>query len=156
MMLRSILLVATVLSCLGQQTAGTDDEVLKQVAAVHGAPGVFAVAGFRIGNHALSTLGLKRGSFNLLAIHKSPAEVQWSCVADGVQAATGVSAGKLNLLVEKVPRENFRTVVVDRKSGRQLIYTIRPEFIRRFLDTPYDRQEAAARCSASVESGGLG
>ena len=84
------------------QTSGTDlhpsdATALDQIAFVHGGTGPFAVAGYRIGQRALKEMNLSRGSFNLEVIHKTPNEVQFSCIADGVQAATGVSVGKLNL-----------------------------------------------------------
>src|SRR5882757_4522051 len=39
----------------------------------------------------------KRGSFSLEVTHRTLFQVQWSRIADGIQAATVVSAGKLNL-----------------------------------------------------------
>src|SRR5579885_2476791 len=78
------------------QEANTD-EILRLVAEFHGNTGVFAVAGYRIGQEALRELGQQRGSFDLDVTHRTPMQVQYSCVADGLQAATGVSAGKLNL-----------------------------------------------------------
>jgi hypothetical protein len=65
------------------------DAALAAVAAVHGGSGPFAVAGYRIGTRALRDLGLPRGSFDVEVVHTSPGEVQWSCIADGVAAATG-------------------------------------------------------------------
>src|SRR5262245_34261564 len=73
---------------------------LDKIAFVHGGAGPFAVAGYRIGERALKELNLPRGSFSLEVIHKTPSEVQWSCIADGAQAATGASPGKLNLRLE--------------------------------------------------------
>jgi formylmethanofuran dehydrogenase subunit E len=71
--------------------------------------------------------------------------VQWSCIADGVQAATGVSAGKLSLhLVETTP-DKLETTIQDKRSGKILAFRLRPEFLSKYLDTPEDRQPAAAR-----------
>ena len=55
------------------------------------------VAGYRMGEYALAKLGLQRQSFDLEVVHHTPQEVQFSCIADGAAAATGASAGKLNL-----------------------------------------------------------
>jgi len=118
--------------------------MLKVVTEFHGHAGVFAVAGYRMGERALRDLGERRGSFDLDVTHKTPLQVQYSCVADGWQAATGVSAGKLSLHIVEAPVSGFETVVQDRRTGQRLVFRIRPEFLKRFLDIPYDRQAAAA------------
>ena len=92
-----------------------------------------------MGERALKDLGLPRHSFSLLVVHRAPAQVQYSCVADGLQAATGTSPGKLNLRVEEVPVEQLATIVEDRKSGRRLTFTLRPEFVRSIKDLPHGR-----------------
>ena len=94
------LTIATVclLPVRGQQpTAAHVDSLLAKVAAIHGNAGVFAVAGYRMGERALREFHQPRGSFALDVTHKTPMEVQYSCVADGWQAATGASPGKLIL-----------------------------------------------------------
>ncbi|HUB77515.1 MAG TPA: formylmethanofuran dehydrogenase subunit E family protein [Bryobacteraceae bacterium] len=126
------------------ETAVSDSEVLARVAEFHGAAGVWAVAGYRIGSRALKELAEKRGSFSLDVTHKTPLEVQWSCIADGVQAATGVSAGKLNLHIVEVTKDQLQTVVWDRKTGKVLLFRIQPGFLAKYLDIPEDRQPAAA------------
>src|SRR5579871_2156156 len=88
-----------------QQSGPSTDAALKEIDFVHGGHGPFAVAGYRIGERALKELGEPRSSFSFEVIHKTPAEVQWTCIADGVQAATGVSVGKMNLKIEPAPVE---------------------------------------------------
>src|SRR5262245_34416012 len=53
------------------QTSTTEstEQKLKNVAAIHGAAGVFAVAGYRMGERALRDLGLGRGSFAIEVVH---------------------------------------------------------------------------------------
>lgn len=63
-------------------------------------------------------------------------------MADGLQAATGASAGKLNLKVEEAPVEALQTVVVDKKSGRTLAFTLRPKLVESIRDISYERLEA--------------
>jgi formylmethanofuran dehydrogenase subunit E len=118
---------------------------LAKVADVHGMAGPFAVAGFRMGQRALAELGLATGSFDLEVRHESPAEVQWSCIADGAQAATGASPGKLNLVVKEVarPPTQTRTVFRRKSTGKTVVARLKPEFVRRFLDLPRDRLAAA-------------
>lgn len=127
------------------QAIAGEQEILAKVAAIHGAAGVFAVAGYRIGEDALERFKKKRGSFALDVTHKTPLEVQWSCIADGVQAATGVSAGKLNLHIVEVTPDRLETVIQDKQSGRTLRYRVQPAFLKRFLDTPMEQQAAKAR-----------
>jgi formylmethanofuran dehydrogenase subunit E len=105
------------------------DEAMKQVAEFHGNAGVFAMAGYRMGQHALKEFHEPRGSFDLDVAHRTPMEVQYSCIADGWQAATGVSAGKLNLHVVQVPKANVETIINDRKSGQTLIFRLQPGFL---------------------------
>ena len=125
-------------------TAATsvEAESLAKVKAIHGGAGPWAVVGYRIGTRALGDLGLPRQSFSLLVIHRSPAEVQYSCVADGLQAVTVASAGKLNLKLEEVPADRLETLVEDRKSGRRLRFRIKPDFAQTILNLPMNRGEA--------------
>jgi FmdE protein associated with molybdenum formylmethanofuran dehydrogenase len=62
-------------------------------------------------------------------------------MADGLQAATGASPGKLNLRVEEGPVDRLSTIVEDRKTGRRLTFTLRPEFVRSIRDVPRERLE---------------
>jgi formylmethanofuran dehydrogenase subunit E len=131
------------------QPADTDQK-LNAVAAIHGAAGVFAVAGYRMGEHALKEWNLPKGSFAIEVIHHTPSEVQWSCIADGLQASTGVSAGKLNLKIVESPREAVRTVVRNRKTGQQIVFELQPAFVQQFLDLPYEKQPPAGRTVAKM------
>jgi formylmethanofuran dehydrogenase subunit E len=123
----------------GEPTA----DPLRRVAAIHGAPGPFAVAGFRIGQRALKELGLPEGSLDIEIRHESPAEVQWSCIADGVQASTGASPGKLNLTLRQVPHEDLRTVARRKSTGATLSFRLLPSFSQRFVNLPRDRLSTA-------------
>lgn len=122
-----------------------DQDALSRVADIHGAAGVFAVAGYRIGTYALAKLDTKRGSFSLDVVHKTPLDVQWSCIADGVQAATGVSAGKLNLHILEAVKANLQTTVQDKRTGKALLFRLQPTFLQKYLDTPREHQAEAAR-----------
>jgi len=128
----------------------TVEERLDRVRAIHGAAGPWAVAGYRIGERALEELKLPRQSFALRVVHRCPAQVRYSCIADGLQAATGASPGKLNLRVEDAPLEGLETVVQDRKSGRSLTFTLKPDFVRSISELPSDRLEAEGRRVAGL------
>jgi hypothetical protein len=94
----------------------SESEIVERVAQFHGAAGCLAIASYRIGARAL----------NLDVIHNTPFEVQWSCIADGIQAPTGVGASKLNLhplearRVLEARRDKLETVVRERCSGKIL------------------------------------
>jgi formylmethanofuran dehydrogenase subunit E len=124
--------------------------VLDRVASIHGAAGVFAVAGYRMGERALHELGADRGSFALDVTHRTPLQVQYSCIADGWQAATGVSAGKLNLHIVKVSPQNTETIVRNKKTGQALVFRLRNEFLAKYLNVPEERQTAAGREVAAL------
>ncbi|MFO0954805.1 MAG: formylmethanofuran dehydrogenase subunit E family protein, partial [Isosphaeraceae bacterium] len=123
---------------------------LERLKEIHGAAGPWAFVGCRIGERALKDLGLPRHSFPLMVVHHCPAQVQYSCIADGVQAATGASPGKLNLVVKESTLEGLKTVVEDRKTGRRLTFVLRPGFIESIRDVPYERFDAEVRRIAGL------
>jgi formylmethanofuran dehydrogenase subunit E len=115
-------------------TATSDD--LARVGQIHGAAGPFAVAGYRMGKRAMRELGITSGSLDLEVRHESPAQVQWSCIADGAQAATGASAGKLNLAVREAAADRTRTVFRRKSTGKSVAFQLTPAFVKRYLDLP--------------------
>jgi formylmethanofuran dehydrogenase subunit E len=98
-----------------------------------------------MGEYALSKLGLPRQSFDLEVVHHSPQEVQFSCIADGAAAATGASAGKLNLRVVDATEADVATTYRNRSTGQAI--TLRParSFAARFRDVPRDQLAEAGR-----------
>lgn len=128
--------------------AESSREAIDRVTVVHGGPGPFAMAGYRIGLDALSRLGHERGTRKLEVLHHSPDQVQWSCILDGVQAATGASPGKMNLA--RASAKDTFTVVVDRGSKRTLRYRLKKAFVKRYLNQPREKGRAAAHAIASL------
>jgi formylmethanofuran dehydrogenase subunit E len=98
-----------------------------------------------MGEYALRALGLERGSFDLDVVHFSPREVQYSCVADGAEAATGASMGKLNLSLESATAAETHTRYKRKSTGK--VVTLRPAaaFAARFTNVAPDRLSAAGR-----------
>jgi len=125
--------------------ADREDEELDRVAAIHGAPGPWAVAGYRMGRYALAKLGLSPGSFDLVVTHHTPQQVMYSCIADGAAAATGASAGKLNLKLVESRAEDVETIYLSKSTGRAV--TLRPtaKFRARFSDAPRERAREFGR-----------
>lgn len=115
------------------------EEAVARVTAVHGGAGPFVVAGYRMGQAALTRLGLERGSFDLAVTHYSPKAVQYTCIADGAAAATLASVGRLNLTMTEAEAAELRTVYQRRSTGAQVTLRLRPEFMARFLDTPREQ-----------------
>ena len=122
-----------------------EDEALEAVARTHGGAGPWAVLGYRMGKHALAVLGLQKGSFDLEVRHESPAEVQFSCVADGAQASTGASLGKLNLSHVVVPRADVKTVYRRKSTGQTLVLRPAQAFVARFENVPREHLAEAGR-----------
>ncbi len=121
------------------------DAKLDAVAAIHGDAGAWAVAGYRMGESALKTLGLKRGSFSLAVEHQSPREVRFSCIADGAQAATGASVGRLQLTFTETKVEKISTVYTNKETGK--VVKLRPTaaFMKKFMDVPREKARIAGR-----------
>ncbi len=112
---------------------------------IHGGAGPWVVAGYRMGSYALARLGLPRQSFDLEVLHHTPQEVQFSCIADGAAAATGASAGKLNLRLVDAPAADVATTYRRKSTGQAITLRPTPAFTARFRDVPRDQLAAAGR-----------
>ena len=136
---------AAVGSPVAAPSPAPDDDALGRVAIIHGGAGPWAVAGYRMGAYALARLGLERQSFDLEVVHHTPQKVQFSCIADGAAAATGASAGKLNLRLVDAADADVATTFRRRSTGQSV--TLRPSraFAARFADLPRDQLAAAGR-----------
>ena len=121
------------------------DEKLDAVAMVHGDAGAWAVAGYRMGEHALKTLGLKRGSFALAVEHQSPREVRYACIADGAQAATGASVGRLQLSFIEAKVEKMATVYSNRETKKTVKLRPTAAFMKKFMEVPREKARIAGR-----------
>jgi formylmethanofuran dehydrogenase subunit E len=133
--------------------ANAEDAELDLVAAIHGAPGPWAVAGYRMGRHALGKLGLASGSFDLEVTHHTPREVMYSCIADGAAAATGASVGKLNLNLVDSSADHLQTTYRRKSTGQAI--TLRPtaKFRARFADVPREQARELGRAVLRLSEG---
>ena len=118
---------------------------LDQVAAVHGGAGPFAVAGYRMALYALKVLVLEPGSFDLEVEHRSPKAVQYACIADGAQAATRVSVGKLSLRWVEAPIEATETVYLKRSTGQKVVLKPAASFLKAFSNLPMEKSRENGR-----------
>ncbi len=126
-------------------TPSAVDAALGEVARIHGGAGPWAVAGYRMGEFALRSLGLERGSFDLEIVHFTPREVQYSCIADGAAAATGASLGKLNLTLADAVAPDTHTVYRRKSTGASIALRVTKAFAARFTDVPPERLKDAGR-----------
>lgn len=133
------LLVSVLLSQHPVAPPPPTDPKLAAVAAIHGEAGPWAVAGYRMGAFALQKLGLPAQSHELKVLHRSPKTPQFACVADGAQAATGASVGKLNLALEEAPFEQLQTTFTNSKTGAFVTLKPAKTFVARFTNTPREK-----------------
>ncbi len=136
----------------GQETptAQAVETCLSRVLDYHGHLGPWAVIGYRVGERALRESGLHRSSKDLVIVHYCPEAVQYTCMLDGLHAATGASIGKLTLKHEVVPAGQLRTVVVDREHGRRYQFTVNPELVSAILNLDHEHQISEARRVAAL------
>jgi formylmethanofuran dehydrogenase subunit E len=149
----AILLPVVVLSALAGGPDKAAAECLDRVREYHGAIDPWAVAGCRIGRRALQELGLPRHSGRLRVVWRCPAVSPYAAVADGLQAATGASPGKLTLKLEPAPLARMAAVVQDRKTGRTLTFTLLPAFVQALIAAGKDKREAQGRRAAALAEG---
>ncbi len=123
----------------------TVDKALYEVAAAHGAPGPWAVAGYRMAERALAKLRLPRGSSDLEVVHQSPREVQLACIADGAAAYSRASLGKLNLSLVTAADGAVFTTYTNKKSGQTIVLRPTAAFRARYLNAPVVRARELGR-----------
>lgn len=121
-------------------------------APAHGTPGPWVLTGFRLGRDALQRVGLQRSqAFEIEVVHRTLMQVRYTCMVDGVMAATGVSPGKMNVSLESVPSEDdMETVVTHRKTGRQWVYRMLPAFRDKIRSIDYAQFPQTAKWLESV------
>lgn len=87
----------------------TNNEIsllIENAAKLHGHLGPFLVIGVRMGDMAKKHLDLDdKGSRRLQASIKTPLFTPFSCVIDGIQAATSCTIGNQKLKIEKSTKE---------------------------------------------------
>lgn len=138
-------LLAALLVSQHPGTTMPSEPALAAVASIHGEAGPWAVAGYRMGLFALKKLGLPAQSHELKVVHRSPRSPQYACMADGAQAATGASVGKLNLALEEAPFERLQTTFTNAKMGASVTLKPAKAFVARFTNTSREKALENAR-----------
>lgn len=119
---------------------------------IHGELSPAAVAGYRMGQRALDMLGLERGAGGLHVAVYAPLETSHAGVADGIQASTNVSVGRLSLVLREAPEAELRVVFAEKRTGRSLTARLRPEVVSA-LTGPPEEAESRAMKIATMEDG---
>jgi len=125
-------------------------QVRDETAAPRGL-GPAEVIGFRMGKQALGMLGIEAGDAHLRAVHRTPLDVRFAVVADGVQAATGVSAGRLNLRVEAAPLSAMETRFENTKTGEEIVFRLNDDMIPLLYDATGEHAEAMSKRVSTME-----
>jgi formylmethanofuran dehydrogenase subunit E len=126
-------------------------DIIEEVKEIHGGAGPFVVAGYRMGQRAVQQVGAQPGAFTLLVQHYCPAEVQWSCIVDGLQAATHTSLGKLNLERITASKNEMRSIITNRKTGMKATVRLSESFLNKYLNTLMEQLETKGREVASLK-----
>jgi len=141
--MRLVFLLA--LCALPVAAADPIDARLDAIAAVHGEAGPWAAAGYRMASYAMERLGVTAGKGDLTVEHHSPRAVQFSCVADGAQAATKASVGKLSLSWSEATLEQMETVFTRPSTGGRVVLRPSKRFREAFLNAPREKARENAR-----------
>ncbi|MCF2970206.1 formylmethanofuran dehydrogenase subunit E family protein [Synechococcus sp. Nb3U1] len=84
--------------------------------------------------------------FAVEVIHKSPKEIQFTSIVDGLHAGTGASLGKMNLkLVEVGSVTEMVSLVIHRESGKQVEFRVLGTFLEEYRDLPREELLAAGQ-----------
>ncbi|MCK6456681.1 MAG: DUF4198 domain-containing protein [Phycisphaerae bacterium] len=124
--------------------------ILKRVAAAHDRVGPWAVAGYRMTRRALRELGRDATPERLRAVHESPADAPYSCVADGIRAALGPARAAPAVRQTTAPPDRMRTRFTDETSKKSCVIRLRREFVREMLGVPEAGLEEAGRRVAAM------
>ncbi|MCZ6817051.1 MAG: DUF4198 domain-containing protein [Planctomycetota bacterium] len=102
--------------------------MLQAITAIHGDVRTGAVGGYRMGERALEYLGLVRNDGDMRVTVAVPLVAKYASIADGVQAATGASVGKLNLVLKNATNEESKVVFTNRATGRSILFLLTDHF----------------------------
>ena len=117
---------------------------IQAVEAVHGDLNPWAVAGYRMARGALGALSLDEDDVRLVVTHQAPFERPYAAVVDGIQAATGVTVGKLSLRLREAQASGMWSEFTDRASGRTVRCRPLAQWIEKMLATPDEESKALA------------
>jgi len=119
-----------------------DRETLDKLFEFHGHKCWASALGFRAGQIALENLGVKRANVKeLFVILETGYNHGAGCFGDGVQFATGCTAGKGNLI--KKPRGKLAFTLIDPKQGKQIRLCFNPKIREKIANSTFMKKRAA-------------
>ena len=119
-----------------------DRETLDKLFGFHGHKCWASALGFRAGQIALENLGVKRANVKeLFVILETGYNHGAGCFGDGVQFATGCTAGKGNLI--KKPRGKLAFTLIDPKQGKQIRLCFNPKIREKIANSTFMKKRAA-------------
>ena len=122
---------------------------LEEAARLHGHKGPWLVIGYRAGLRAREVLE-PHTEHDLLCVARLPTKIPYTCSLDGIQAASGCTLGKQNIVVEGSANIEFE--FVNRRTGRKLILKLR-DGVKEFVDRELESKslEDVARCIEEMD-----
>lgn len=129
--------------------------MLQSVRAVHGSIQPGAVVGYRMGVKALEVLGLKPAGDDVHITIAVPLVPEYACIADGVQAATGATVGKLNLVLKNAPAAESKVVFTNSATGRSIAFLPADQFRMMLAKTTGSDSDAVALRAATLPEGDI-
>jgi uncharacterized GH25 family protein/formylmethanofuran dehydrogenase subunit E len=127
---------------------------LQAIRAIHGAIDPWAVAGYRMGRMALKSFGLPDGSNDFLVVHRAPDEAPYPFIADGIQASTKASLGRMTLRLESANvADEIETTFSRPSTGERIVVRLKDGFAFLLQElAAEDQAEAALRvCTLTDE-----
>ncbi len=112
------------------QGEASTEGVIRSIRAVHGRLTPWVVLGYRMGRAALTRLSLSARDERLRVTHSCPLKRPYASVADGVQAATRVTLGKLSLRLQESELTEMRTEFCDIGSTQKVTYRLRSSAVQ--------------------------
>ena len=106
---------------------------LDELERFHGHIGPYVALGARMGVHAISEREIPK-YFGLHVHVECPPEPPFSCLIDGLQAATGATMGKKN--IEHIIADKIRVTITDTKTKKQVSYTIKQSIMDMMKEMP--------------------
>jgi len=91
---------------------------LEEAASFHGHLGPFLYLGYKAGELVRKIFDLNESEKNVKAIIKLPLRRPITCIIDGFQCSSGLTLGKLNLIIE---HSDEYKIIIERKSKRLII-----------------------------------
>jgi len=106
---------------------------LEDAAALHGHKGPWLILGYKAGERAIEVLK-PLDEADLECTVKGPLRTPYTCSADGIQAASKCTIGKLNIRLEE--SEEVEYVFKLKSTGRVLVLRPRPSVLKRLRTEP--------------------